>query len=166
LLHRISSKGAVSRYLRDRILFVGWNELAERFTHFILTDPSNAYSLVGCVPAGCGRYEREPPVEIPHLASYGDLKNMLRTEHIDIVILADRTAKMEEIDQLATLCEQELVEFKVIPSYFQILVTGLSLQTISGIPVLGISQLPLDRPMNRFLKRTIDIVGAIVGLVL
>jgi exopolysaccharide biosynthesis polyprenyl glycosylphosphotransferase len=91
---------------------------------------------------------------------------MLRTRFIDIVILADCTASMKEIDGLATLCEKELVKFKVIPSYFQILTTGLALQTISGIPILGISQLPLQRPANQIVKRTVDIVGSIAGLIL
>jgi exopolysaccharide biosynthesis polyprenyl glycosylphosphotransferase len=40
------------------------------------------------------------------------------------------------------------------------------LETISGIPVLGVSDLPLDRFLNRLIKRAIDIVGATVGLLL
>ena len=91
---------------------------------------------------------------------------MLRAKCIDIVMLAERNASMTEIDDLATICEKEMVQLKVIPSYFQILVTGLSLQTISGVPILGISQLPLDRPVNHIIKRTVDIVGSIVGLIL
>lgn len=73
---------------------------------------------------------------------------------------------MTEIDDLATICEKEMVQLKVIPSYFQILVSGLSLQTISGVPILGISQLPLDRPANQVLKRAVDIIGSIVGMIL
>jgi len=166
LLYRVLSLETYSRHLRDRILFVGWNELSERLTKFVFSDPNQAYTLVGCIPPLNGNYEKEPPQEIPHVAAYRDLVSMLQAHSIDIVILADRTASMQEIDDLATICEKELVQFKVIPSYFQILVTGLSLQTISGIPILGISQLPLDRPINCLLKRTVDIIGAIVGLIL
>jgi exopolysaccharide biosynthesis polyprenyl glycosylphosphotransferase len=54
----------------------------------------------------------------------------------------------------------------VIPSYFQILASGLRLETISGVPVLGVSELPLDHLVNRALKRIVDIVGAIVGLLI
>jgi exopolysaccharide biosynthesis polyprenyl glycosylphosphotransferase len=59
-----------------------------------------------------------------------------------------------------------MVEFKVVPSYFQILVSGLHLETVGGIPVLGVGRLPLDRIVCRAFKRTIDIAGAIVGLLL
>jgi exopolysaccharide biosynthesis polyprenyl glycosylphosphotransferase len=58
------------------------------------------------------------------------------------------------------------VQFKVIPSYFQILVSGLHLESVGGIPVLGVSQLPLDRMINMCLKRALDVAGAIVGLIL
>ncbi|MEA3212038.1 MAG: hypothetical protein QOE70_5095 [Chthoniobacter sp.] len=165
-LYRIATMEQCSRYLRDRILFVGWNQSSERLNTYILSDPNHAYSLAGCIPSASGDYETEPPDEVPHLAAHGDLVTMVQKQRIDIVILADRTATMQEIDNMATVCEKEMVQFKVIPSYFQILVTGLSLQTISGIPILGISSLPLDRPVNRLLKRLTDIVGAIVGLIL
>lgn len=166
LLHRVASLDRFSKHLRERILFVGWNELSERLTRFVTSDPSQAYTVVGCIPSIRGSYEKDPPATIPHIAAFGDIVNMLRVKCIDIVMLADRSASMTEIDELATICEKELVQLKVIPSYFQILVSGLSLQTISGVPILGISQLPLDRPVNQLVKRMVDIIGAIVGLTL
>ncbi len=166
LLQWVASMDRFSKHLRERILFIGWNELSERLTKFVMNDPSQAYTVVGCIPPVGGHYEKDPPETIPHIAAFRDIVNMLRAKCIDIVMLADRTASMTEIDDLATICEKEMVQLKVIPSYFQILVTGLSLQTISGVPILGISQLPLDRPANQILKRTVDIIGAIVGLIL
>ena len=166
MLQRIASLDNFSKHLRERILFVGWNDLSERLTKFVTSDPSQAYAVVGCIPSIRGTYEKDPPMTIPHVAAFGDIVHMLRVKCIDIVMLADRSASMTEIDELATICEKELVQLKVIPSYFQILVSGLSLQTISGVPILGISQLPLDRPANQIIKRIVDIIGAIVGLAL
>ncbi|MEQ1851544.1 MAG: sugar transferase [Chthoniobacteraceae bacterium] len=165
-LNRIGASETFSRHLRERILFVGWNELSERLTKFVMRDPSRAYAVIGCVPPVGGNYEQEPPGEIPHIAAYRDIVSMLRGKCIDVVMLADRTATMAEIDELATTCEREHVQLKVIPSYFQILLSGLSLQPIGGIPVLGISRLPLDRPVNQIVKRAVDIVGSITGLIL
>ena len=68
--------------------------------------------------------------------------------------------------RLAAICEQEHVAFKIIPSYYRIFVAGLHLETMSGTPVLGVSQLPLDRFYNILLKKLFDIVGATAGLVL
>jgi lipopolysaccharide/colanic/teichoic acid biosynthesis glycosyltransferase len=60
----------------------------------------------------------------------------------------------------------ELVQFKVVPSYFSILVSGLYLEKLNGIPILSVSRLPLDRLFNRVVKRLFDIVGGIVGMLL
>jgi exopolysaccharide biosynthesis polyprenyl glycosylphosphotransferase len=60
----------------------------------------------------------------------------------------------------------EFAQFKIIPSYFQILASGLRLETISGVPVLGVTELPLDRLENRLIKRGVDLVGGTVGLLL
>src|SRR4029077_20915089 len=83
-----------------------------------------------------------------------------------ILILADLEYERQRILHLANACEREMVEFKVVPSYFEILVSGLHLETVSGIPVLGVSRLPLDRIVSRALKRGIDIVGGTLGLLL
>ena len=165
-LHRIATLDAFSSRLRERILFVGWNDLSERLTKSVIYDPANAYEVVGCIPPSSGNYEKEPPDNIPHMAASRDIVSMLRAKCVDIVMLADRETPMSEINELASICEKEMAQLKVIPSYFQILVSGLSLQTISGIPILGISQLPLDLPVNQIIKRTVDIIGSIVGLIL
>jgi len=80
-----------------------------------------------------------------------------------MVILTDVNCVKGEIVSLANLCEKAMIQFKIIPSFFQILVSGLHLETVSGVPVLGVSHLPLDLPANFLLKRMLDIVGAIVG---
>src|SRR5258708_23428958 len=94
------------------------------------------------------------------------MEYLFHREEIEMVILADLDGARSDVVSLANLCEKELVEFKLIPSYFQILVSGLHLETINGVPVLGVSRLPLDKLPNALLKRALDIVGAIVGLIL
>src|SRR6185369_5820171 len=99
------------------------------------------------------------------LGNCSDLPGLLSQHEIDVVILADMGLAFEEIVGLANMCEKELVQFKIIPSYFQILLSGLKIEPISGVPVLGVSELPLDRTVNRVLKRAVDVIGATVGLI-
>ena len=81
-------------------------------------------------------------------------------------MVADGNVPVEHWEALASLCEKELIQFKVVPSYFSILVSGLYLETLSGIPILGLSRLPLDRMFNKLVKRLFDLAGAAVGLLL
>jgi len=157
-------RSSVITTLRQRVLFVGWNDETERLAKAFATDHSHAYELIGCVtPTGrdFAHPPRDPQLILGREEQIGDL---LESRQIDMVMLADMNAAPQEILSLANLCEKMMVQFKVVPSYFQILVSGLHLETVSGIPILGVSRLPLDRTANILLKRAVDIVGAIVGL--
>jgi len=60
-------------------------------------------------------------------------------------------------------CERLYVQFKIIPSFFQIFVSNLRMQTISGVPILGVEALPVTHVANQTAKRAIDILGGLVG---
>jgi exopolysaccharide biosynthesis polyprenyl glycosylphosphotransferase len=57
------------------------------------------------------------------------------------------------------------VEWKIVPAAFPIFLTGLRLQTVGSIPVIGVEDLPISRLFNRVAKRLLDLAGALVGLV-
>lgn len=163
--HRFLHASTLAASLRQRVLFVGWNDEAERMAGSLESDPESPLQVVGCVSptaTGRGRFAREPLA--PILGEQGDLADLIRQHAIDMVVLTDVDCVKGEIIGLANLCEKEMVQFKVIPSYFQILVSGLRLETVNGIPVLGVSLLALDQTFNLVMKRVVDIIGALIGL--
>jgi exopolysaccharide biosynthesis polyprenyl glycosylphosphotransferase len=157
---------SVAGKLRQRILVVGWTAEAQRLKEIIERDPCHPYEMVCCIPPPAGVFQQQPPRSVQSFDSYGIIQHLLRTMAFDIALVADVNLPIEHWEALASLCEKELVQLKVVPSYFSILLSGLYLETISGIPILGLSRLPLDRMFNRLVKRLVDIVGAIVGLLL
>jgi len=160
--HSFLRRSSVAISLRQRILFVGWNHEAERMTSAFQHDASSAYEVVGLVEMREGQL---PTAKVRVLGDLTDLTDVLHRESVDMVVLTDVDGVKEDIVGLANTCEREMVQFKVIPSYFQILVSGLHLETVSGIPVLGVSRLPLDRFVNILIKRLVDVVGSIFGLI-
>ena len=166
LFYSFVRQESIAGKLRQRILVVGWTSYAQRLKAIIETDPSHPYEVVGCVPTPEGTFQQKPPPDIQRFGSYQAICHLVDNLAIDIVLVADVNVSVKHWEALASLCEEELVQFKVVPSYFSILVSGLDLEMISGIPILGLSRLPLDRMFNRLVKRLIDIVGAIVGLLL
>jgi len=166
LFYSYLRRESIAGKLRQRILVVGWTTYAQRLKELIEHDPSHPYEVVCCVPTPEGTFQQEPPHGVRRFDSYKAIRRLLDTLAVDIVLVADLDMPVKHWEALASLCEKELVQFKVVPSYFSILVSGLYLETLSGIPILGISRLPLDRMFNKFIKRLVDIVGAIVGLLL
>lgn len=166
LLHRVMRTESIASDLRQNVVFVGWNAEATRLVESIHHDDRQPYRIIGCLPTPGGRYQSPPLPGTKRLGDYTLLPKILVRESVDIVMLVDLDTAVCEIVGLSNVCERHLVQFKVIPSYFQILLSGLTLETISGVPIMGVSELPLERLANRILKRTEDIIGALVGLLL
>lgn len=152
--------------LRRPLLVVGWTEVCDHLTAALERDPAVDFRVVGCLPDPSGRLERTPPPEVPVLGAYPDLPRLLARRTADTVLLASLEASPEDTLELVSLCEREMVHFKVIPSIFKALLSGLHLETIQRVPVLGFGRLPLESPVRRALKRGFDVAGAAVGLVL
>ncbi|HKB91191.1 MAG TPA: sugar transferase, partial [Opitutaceae bacterium] len=166
LLYRVVSSDAIARRIRQRILFVGWSVQAKSLSQAIVADGRHPYEIIGYVPSQKDAHHGQFSVPIRKLGDHGKLEEILHENEIDMVILADMNPSTQETVTLANLCEKEMVEFKVIPSCFRILLSGLHLQTVSGVPVLGISDLPLASPVNVLLKQLVDFVGGVVGFIL
>ena len=165
-VQRALLKTGITSTLRQRVLFVDWTEKTARIAQAALRDRWNPYELVGCAPNARNRFSLRPPTEIPRLSCYEEVRTLCERGLIDIVVLADGRRGEHDVFTLARDCEKAMVDFMVIPSGFQILLSGLELTTISGVPLLGVTQLPLNNPVNWMLKRALDIVGALVGIVL
>jgi exopolysaccharide biosynthesis polyprenyl glycosylphosphotransferase len=166
LFYTFLRRESIARKLRQKVLVMGWTDYAQRLNEIIEKDASHPYELVCCVAGPDGTFQRPPPEEVRRANQHNEIRHLLRTLSVDIVLVADLDLPVHALEALVSLCEEELVQFKVVPSYFSILVSGLYLETSGGIPILGVSRLPLDRMFNRLIKRLLDIVGGIVGLLL
>ncbi len=163
--HRSLQNGAAAARLRQRVLFVGWNATAKGLCESITGGPHPSHAVVGYVRSGPEDLAAFP-TSLPDLGEFNDAPTLLQKHDIDVVILASFDLSQTDIVSLANLCEREMRQFKVIPSFFPILLSGLRLESMSQVPVLGVTRLPLDHLHNRTLKRLIDILGASLGLIL
>ncbi len=160
-------RDSVASELRQRVLFVGWSEQSTRFYESMREDVYRPYDLAGFISVGEDERggDRFIPQEVQKLGDLESLRHMIDDHAVDMVMVVDDQLDRGTILGIANDCEKEMVEFKLLPSSFQILLSGLSLENMSGIPVLGVSQLPLYSPVNIYLKRLVDIVGGVIGLV-
>jgi len=166
LFHFTVSDETIARQLLQRALFVGWTPEASSISVALWQRRTEPVEIAGYVDFPRTMARVEPPPNVAYLGNRVDLKEIIHLQRIDTVILTNLTIHADEIMAISNLCEKELVYFKIIPPYFPVLISGLHLETLSGFPVLSVSALPLDWLPNKFLKRAIDIVGSIVGLVL
>ena len=166
LLFKFVTEEPVAQRLRQRILFVGWSDHARVLARSILRDGRHPYQIVGYVPSRRDQTCDHGSVFVRKLGDPEAMVDIVRQHEIDVVMLTDGDATTNETLALANLCEKEMIEFKVVPSCSQILLSCLRLQTVNGVPVLGVSYFPLDYPFNVLLKQLMDLAGALVGTLL
>jgi exopolysaccharide biosynthesis polyprenyl glycosylphosphotransferase len=166
LLFKVVSEEPIAQRLRQRILFVGWSDHARVLARSILRDGQHPYQIAGYVPSRHEEARDSGTVFVRKLGDADGMLDILRRHEIDVVMLTDGNATTDETMALANLCEKEMIDFKVVPSCSQILLSCLRLQTVNGVPVLGVSYFPLDYPFNVLLKQLLDLAGAVVGTIL
>jgi exopolysaccharide biosynthesis polyprenyl glycosylphosphotransferase len=99
------------------------------------------------------------------LGSLHQLEEILQRNAIDVAVLTEsESLQREGVAFVAKVCEREHVEFKMVPHFFEILISGLRPSVVGGVSVLGVDSLPLNGYQNRLLKRAVDILGASIGL--
>jgi exopolysaccharide biosynthesis polyprenyl glycosylphosphotransferase len=145
---------------------VGWNGKAEHLRQAVRNDIAQLSEIIGCVPAPGVRLGCKPPAEVSILGTYSQLPRLVRDCNATGIVLADLSIRPADILRLVVYCQRQSLDFKMIPGYFPALSAGLQVRTLNGVPLLGVTQLPLDKTLNRLAKRFVDVVGALVGLVL
>lgn len=163
--HLVLKSPRVRRIASSRVLVVGWNADAAQMRGAMKLNVSLLGDVVGCVTPPDGRLALAPG-NVPVLGDYAALGRIIEEQKIGLLVLAENSLPPAEIQRLALLCEREMIQFSLILDCFPAQRSRLHVQNVSGVPLLGRSQLPIDRTANRLIKRSIDIMGALVGLFL
>jgi exopolysaccharide biosynthesis polyprenyl glycosylphosphotransferase len=148
-----------------RVAVFGWSEEAGSLVAHMRTQPAHPLRIAGIIAAHEGP-AREADVPALILGTQETIEEARRTHRIDVLLLARTDLPRPVLEAVTRACERCYVELKAIPGVFEVFVSGLRLQTIGRIPLLGVEELPMQRLLSRMLKRAVDVVGALVGLVL
>jgi exopolysaccharide biosynthesis polyprenyl glycosylphosphotransferase len=159
---------AWGKFLREhgflqRVVLIGWTEKSAELVQHVRADINSGRNVVGILS---DEKISNLPEGIQWLGKTGDLENVLKNNELDEIILGTLQVPHTEISNWILTCERNLVQFRLVPDLFEILASRVQLDFVSGVPLLGIGEFPLDRPINRVMKRCFDIFGSIIGLIL
>jgi exopolysaccharide biosynthesis polyprenyl glycosylphosphotransferase len=160
ILSRSKARAALSQH----VLIVGWNEDAARLAQSIETDTNQPYKITGVVTTLASEQSGRLAGE-HYLGSFDDLDAIATKQRPDIIVVADVDLSRDQLLSVCTIAERLYAHFAIIPSFFQIFVANLRMQSISGEPVLAHGDPSLAMLGNRLIKRAVDILGATVGLI-
>ncbi len=164
-LYHWMRRSSASPWFIERVLVVGWSTEINQLYEGLKRSPFPHYHINGCLLPDPKSNENLPD-DLEVLGNYERISSLLEQGDFETVLLCDSNLAPEKVGDLSNLCGRHYVNFKVVASQFQVLLSTLEIESIRGVTVLGAHQLPLERPMNRILKRSVDILGGIIGLCL
>jgi Undecaprenyl-phosphate glucose phosphotransferase len=104
---------------------------------------------------------------LPVLGRRRYLPEIVRQERIDEVFIALAGASYEEVLTLLGELDDRRVGIKIYPDAFQIIThNSVSVDELSGLPLVSLRRVPLDQGLNRAIKRVMDIIIAGIILIL
>lgn len=160
VLRSMRSKG----YNQKHILLIGYSRAAEGFIDRVLANPEWGYQVKGILDdhSEWGREYRGVRV----IGATKDLEDILALNTLDEIAITLSLSEYANLEKLVAACEKSGVHTKFIPDYNNVIPTRPFTEDLQGLPVINIRNVPLNEPLNRFMKRAVDIFGATVALIL
>ncbi|MCC6191186.1 MAG: sugar transferase [Anaerolineales bacterium] len=145
----------------ERALIVGAGELGRMVVRNLVARPELGYRVVGFVDddlskGDLGRFKA--------LGGLESISGVLKSERVDEVIITLPWMYHRTIMGIVRTCESLGVVARVVPDVFQLSLSRVDLDDLGGIPVMGLKETRLPRAA-RLLKRALDVVLAVAGLV-
>jgi len=147
----------------QRILIVGVNDVGKNIIRELKDKSRWGYKVVGAVsrnPSG----DKTGVEDVPILGHMKDLSEIARQHLINRLIITTPVRERELVEEL-TVSDLDNISIEVVPDLYEIFVGKIDHSTLSDIPLVKLTAEPVS-DWVRFLKRTIDVVGAFVLLVL
>ncbi len=148
---------------RANLLVVGTGKIARDIARKIQNSPELGYHVIGVVN---GRLQGKHSgiAGVPMIGDYRELPDLIDTYHIEQVIIALPDAQRSELVELIALCRRGRVDIKIYPDMFSYMARDLSVDDLNGTPLLTVRDIAM-RGWRLSLKRLMDIIGAVAGLI-
>ena len=160
VLQTIRRKG----YNLKHVLLVGYSRAAEEYINRILDNPQWGYAVCGILDDHVPRGTLYKGIKV--LGSIGNLEYILPENKMDEIAITLPLKDYEKLESVVDMCEKSGVHTKFIPDYNSLIPTHPYTEDLSGLPVINIRYVPLTNMGNIIIKRTMDIVGSILGILI
>jgi exopolysaccharide biosynthesis polyprenyl glycosylphosphotransferase len=150
-------------YLQNTVI-VGAGDIGQRIARKLLRHPEYGLNLIGFVDSE----PRPRQVGLEHVALLGTtemLPDLVRALGVERVVIAFSNDSPEDTLALVRSLNDTGAQVDIVPRLFELISPKVQVDTLEGLPLV---ELPPPRMSSSsfLIKRTIDIVGALAGLIL
>lgn len=149
---------------QKHILMVGYSYTAEGYIDRIMANPEWGYHIYGILDDTMELGTRYKKVSV--IGTTTELQDFLDKNDFDEIAVTLSIEEYSKLKHLVGICEKSGVHTKLIPDYHDIIPTVPVMEDMDGLPVINIRNVPLSSLPNRFLKRCMDVCGAMICLLI
>ena len=159
---RAAARAVTRRMLSpERCLVVAETGAAERLVRALDAAAHNA-RVVASISCDDATAEQETFLE---LANGPTLARIVESESVDRLVVAPRYPDIGHVLSLVHTAKANGVRVTLVPFLGEIVGASAELESVGGMSMLGLPHLDLS-PSARAIKRTMDVLGAVAGVVL
>lgn len=153
-----------SGFNQKHIVLVGYSRAAVGYIDRIMDFPQWGYHIVGILDdnVAIGTKYRGHKV----MGRVSDIEDVIERNDLDEMVITLGIKEYGKLEDIVNTCEKSGLHTKFIPDYNNIFPTRPHIEDVHGLPVINIRNVPLSVNYNKFIKRAMDIGGAIFGLIL
>lgn len=159
-LRTIRKKG----FNQKHILLIGYSRAAESFIDRIRDNPQWGYLIRGVLDDHIERGTTYKGVKV--IGRIENLSVILPENRLDEIAITLGIEEYENLGKIVSECEKSGVHTKFIPDYNGIIPTRPYTEDLLGLPVINIRYVPLTNTFNALVKRSMDILGSLFGIVI
>lgn len=157
-LRRFRSRGFNLRH----VLAVGEGVALERLMQRLDTFPEFGLRIVGVAT-----HESSTAATIcgkPVVGHFGEVSELIRTTHVDEVLIALPPTQGDQIDRLLDSLKDETIDIRIVPDVHRYVTLGCEIEDFDGVPIVRINDSPV-MGWGAIAKRATDVVVSITALV-
>ncbi len=164
IIRWIMSKIRRSGYNIKHILLVGYSRAAEEYISRIKANPQWGYVVRGILDDKVPRGTAYKGVKV--IGCIDNLSMILPLSQLDEIAVTLSLSDYDRLEELVGLCEKSGVHTKFIPDYNSLIPNRPYTEDLNGLPVINIRYIPLSNTFNAVVKRLVDIIGSLLGLII
>ncbi len=151
-------------YNLKHVILVGYSHASEAYIDRIFANPQWGYYIHGILDNNMEigtKYKK-----VPVIGKLEQLEDYLTKMSLDEIAITISIKDYELLEKVVNTCEKSGVHTKFIPDYYGFIPTKPYTEDLYGLPVINIRNVPLSNTFNWVIKRIVDIIGSLIGIII